>query len=218
MKKLIILSYYALVLAGTVNANSNIIHLHQDPNFSSGPNATLSPDPTKALHQILSILSDEKRNHEDIGHQPLEDLLARGANPLWIGENGLAAIHMAAKIGLVSSFPLIHCIKNQGNGLDHPDNNGMSALCHAAANGHTLFMEILIRHGEADPNFKLPKTGLTPLHLATMNSQENAVWNLVKQYGVQIRLDHSGKVPTDYASFELKRKLRDRQIRNKFRK
>ena len=209
MKKLIILSYYALVLAGTVNANSNIIHLHQDPNFSSGPNATLSPDPTKALHQILSILSDEKRNHEDIGHQPLEDLLARGANPLWIGENGLAAIHMAAKIGLVSSFPLIHCIKNQGNGLDHPDNNGMSALCHAAANGHRLFMEILITHYGADQNFISPKTGQTPLHFAMMNSQEYAVWYLMKKYGAEIRPDNSGKVPADYASSELKGKLRD---------
>ena len=206
MKKLVLLSL-ALISQGTIRPNVPITELRQGVNLSSKP--------TEALHQIFYFLSQVNGNGGDVSFTPLEELLQKGANPVWIGSNGLAVIHMAAKIGFVSSFPLIHCIKDKGNGLDHPDNNGMSALCHAAANGHGRFMEILIIHGGADPNFISPKTGQTPLHFATMNGEEYAAWDLMIQYDTQIRADNFGKVPADYANSELMRKLRDLQLTNK---
>ena len=150
---------------------------------------------TVRLHsQLSNPLKWQARSLDEIPR-----LIFDGANPCWIGSDGFAAVHNAARLGLDDDLykSILEAIRLMNCSVDLQDSKGYSALCHAALNGKIETIRLLQANG-ANVNYQTPNEYYTPLHFAVFGSKPLAVQAL-KELGATEVEDLSGKTPSRYA-------------------
>ena len=172
-KQLILFLFCSLLAAGSLQANDEL---------------------TKKLHSILNRL-----NHYPGAGRDIPLLLFRGADPLAFGSDGLAAVHYVARRGLDNGALklILDTIQLKGGSVDFPDQNGYTALCHAAQHGQQSAIGLLKEYG-ADVNYQTPNERYTPLHFAVFSGQTGAVNELKRLGAIEVE-DARGYKPSRYA-------------------
>lgn len=123
-----------------------------------------------------------------------EELLQRGADPLYQDSNGYTPLHWAASHGFEH---LVQLLINRRVPVNAINRYGWTPLLQAAAQGHAGVCEQLIAAGArvtlADGE------GWTPLHKAVANGHR-AVVELLLRHGADVRAQHvSGQTPAGLA-------------------
>ncbi len=106
------------------------------------------------------------------------------------------ALQRAAKSG--DSSDVESTLQTKPDPVNCRDARGWTALHHAAFNGQTSIIQILVAHGAVVD--AMDKDGATPLHAAASSGHSEAV-ELLLQKGARINaLDHHGNTPLLYAA------------------
>src|SRR5687767_8071460 len=115
-------------------------------------------------NDLSKELYDAVYEKKDINY--IQDLLNKGASPLWKDEFLNIALHVAAGVGYLECLVLF---LKYGANVNDKDEDGKTPLHFAAWNGELECCEYLINH-EANVNEKR-NDGKTPLHVAAWNGK-----------------------------------------------
>lgn len=102
-------------------------------------------------------------------------LLANGADPNVVDDNGNTPLHFAALIG---DAVITDALLNRGADPNRSNNNGCFPLHYAVDSGDRSTVEVLLRR-EAFQNV-VDNDGCTPLHRAVMNNDQGMIDLLVR--------------------------------------
>ncbi|XP_063422906.1 ankyrin repeat and protein kinase domain-containing protein 1-like [Mytilus trossulus] len=87
-------------------------------------------------------------------------------------EEGRRALHYAVEVG---NLDMVRILMKHGAPLNYSDNKGYQAIHIATQNGDTEMLNFLISHGANVSSAKTLKEGYTPLHIAALCNQPQAL-------------------------------------------
>lgn len=138
----------------------------------------------------------------------IELLLSHGADPEAArDEEGNAPFLLASSRG---QCEVLHCLKRHGVDVNIVNRHGQNAIFCAVAAHKIESLKVLLHKDDRDPidfNRTDAKTSMSPLHVATKNSNERMI-SLLLQAGAQLNLrDENGFTPLGYAHTDACRRL-----------
>ncbi|XP_003384716.1 PREDICTED: ankyrin-1-like [Amphimedon queenslandica] len=129
--------------------------------------------------------------------EAVETLLDHRVDTTIENKQGWTPLYTAAMVNAVDAFK---CLLQSGCSLETGNKFGRNYLHYAAANGHSVAINVLINEGALPVDSTDTKDNKTPLHLAAETGHEETVRLLLNNEATIDIGDKDGRTPLHYAS------------------